>query len=126
MTNQGKRMMKRIVILVVFGIALISGILGIKHIMKNQTYEKPINAVIKDEHDDLDNKNVTSKNSKIVVYDDSDEGNDYLITVTYRIKDNKSLTNQYIVDKATNHVEWQDEILPVSNLKKLYESNHLK
>lgn len=82
--------------------------------------------MIKDEHSNLDNKDVTSKNSKIVVYDDPDEGNDYLITVTYRIKDNKSLTDQYIVDKTTNHVEWQDEILPVSNLKKLYESDHLK
>ena len=34
MDNQGKRILKRIAILVILGIALTSGILGIKHIVK--------------------------------------------------------------------------------------------
>lgn len=59
---------------------------------------------------------ITSKNSKITVYDYPDEGNNYLITVTSLKKgDNSTYTEQYIVDKETNHVEHQDEILSVSN-----------
>ncbi|MGX5378312.1 hypothetical protein ACWCL1_08730 [Ligilactobacillus sp. LYQ135] len=127
MNNQKKKVFIGIGGLIVLVAVIIGGIFGIKHYMIEQTYEKPINAVIKDEHENLHNNWITSKNSKIVVYDDPDEGNDYLITVTSLEKgDSSTYTEQYIVDKETNHVEYQDEILPVSDLKKLYEINHLK
>lgn len=127
MDNQNKKLLLGICGFILLITVVIGGILGFKHYLKSQTYEKSINAVINDEHHNLDNKEITQKNSKIVVYDDPDEGNSYLITITYYSKGNqKTFTDQYIVDKATNQVKYQDEILPVSNLKKLYESNHFK
>lgn len=127
MDNQNKKLLLGICGFILLITVVIGGILGFKYCLKSQTYEKSINAVINDEHHNLDNKEITRKNSKIVIYNDPDEGNSYLITITYYSKGNqKTFTDQYIVDKATNQVEYQDEILPVSNLKKLYESNHLK
>ena len=127
MNGQKKKSVAWIVGVVALIVVVIGGIFGVKHYMTEKTYEKPINAVIKDEHENLHNNWITSKNSKIVVYDDPDEGNNYLITVTSLEKgDSSTYTEQYIVDKETNHAEYQREQIPVSNLKKLYESDHLK
>lgn len=129
MNDQKKKTVAWAVGIIVLIAIVIGGIFGVKHYVKEQTYEKPINAVIEKEHDSLDkdDKKITKNNSKTIVYDDPDEGNNYLITVTYYSKEqNSTITDQYVVDKTTNHAEYQGEQIPVSNLKKLYESDHLK
>lgn len=127
MNDQKKKIVAWVVGVIVLIAIVIGGIFGVKHYMKEKTYEKPVNAVLTEEHKSSTGRNVTKDNAKIIVYDDPDEGNDYLITVSFYLKgSNSTYTDQYIVDKSTNHAEWQDEILPVSNLKKLYESDHLK
>ncbi|MGX5378299.1 hypothetical protein ACWCL1_08665 [Ligilactobacillus sp. LYQ135] len=126
MNNQKKKTVAWIVGLVVLIVVIIGGIFGIKHYMTENTYEKPINAVLAVEHRTGD-KQVTKNNSKISIYDYSDEGNDYLINITFYPKNsNSTITDQCIVDKTTMRIEDSSEVLPVSNLKKLYESDNLK
>lgn len=111
---------------VVLIVVVIGGIFGVKHYMTEKTYEKPINAILKIERK-IGDSQVAKDNSKITVYDDPDKDNDYLIVITFYSKEESStLTNQFVVDKTTNYAEYQGEQMPISNLKKLYESDHLK
>lgn len=129
MNNQTKKIVAWIVGVVVLIVVIIGGIFGVKHYMTEQTYEKPINAVVSAVHrtGSEEDKKVTKNNSKIVIYDDPNKENNYLITITnYSKEQSSTITSQFVVDKTTNHVENPDVKIPVSNLKKLYESDHLK
>ena len=65
MNDQKKKSIAWIVGVVVLIVVVIGGIFGVKHYMTEKTYEKPTNAVIRDEHEGLKNKDVSLKESKI-------------------------------------------------------------
>ena len=126
MNDQKKKTIIWFIGVIALVVIVIGGIFGVKHYVKEQTYKKPIDATLKIERK-IGDSQVAKNNSKITVYDNPDKDSDYLIVITFYSKDeNSTLTNQFVVDKTTNHAEYQGEQIPVSNLKKLYESNHLK